>query len=144
MSNSDKGMFNVNVCESKVNIGDGKGLAVLKVGSLKMTFSSKEGLQTFTLKNVKYVPDLCVNLLSIPVALKDGFNIGNEGMYLFLQKGNFHLKFNKLFTTGSSSICGIDLYPMTPEYAAPALEEGSKIILQDAHSILGHCGEDST
>ena len=65
-------------------------------------------------------------------------------MYLFLQKKNFVLKFNKLSTTGSSSICGIDLHPMTPEYAAPALDQGTKLKASIAHTLLGHCSEDST
>jgi len=144
MTNSDDGMFNIHMQESTVTIGNGTSLKVTKIGDLKVTFRNEEGLQIFTLQKVKYIPDLCVKLLSIPVALKEGFQIGNKGLHLYLQKGKFLLLFDTLFQTKSSAICGIQLEPWTPEYANPALEQGSKIKLQEAHEKLGHCGKDST
>jgi len=144
MTNSDDGMFNIHMQESTVTIGNGTSLKATKIGDLKVTFRNEEGLQIFTLQKVKYIPDLCVKLLSIPVALKEGFQIGNKGLHLYLQKGKFLLVFDTLFQTKSSAICGIQLEPWTPEYANPALEQGSKIKLQEAHEKLGHCGEDST
>jgi len=78
------------------------------------------------------------------MALNKGFNIGNEGKHLFLQKGSFTLFFNKLFQAGSSHICGIELFPITPDYAAPAMDKDLNLKLQTAHKKLGHCGEDST
>jgi hypothetical protein len=110
MTNNDEGMFNVKIVESKITIGDGKTLTSHKVGSIKMTFQNMEGTQsTVTLHNVKYAKDLCVNLLSIPVALQNGFQIGNKGNNLNLKKGNFWLFFNKLFLSGKAYVCGIDL-----------------------------------
>ena len=144
MTNSDEEMYNVRMEESRVTIGNGTSLKTMKIGDLKMTFKGKEGLEIFTLKNLKYVPDLCVNLLGIPVALQEGYAIGNDGLHLFLQKGDFKLNFDTLFKTGSSAICGIYLQPWTPEHAYPALQQGSKIKLQEAHAKLGHCGEDAT
>jgi hypothetical protein len=47
--------------------------------------------KTCLLQNVKSVPELMVNLLSIPVALNNGFQIGNEGIHLHLTKGDFKL-----------------------------------------------------
>ena len=84
MTNSDAGMFNIRMQESTVTIGNGEGLKATKIGDLKVTFWNEKGLQIFTLQNVKYIPDLCVNLLSIPVALKEGFQIGNQGMHFYL------------------------------------------------------------
>jgi len=73
MTNSDDGLFNIHMQESTVTIGNGTSLKVTKIGDLKVTFRNEEGLQIFTLQKVKYIPDLCVKLLSIPVALKEGF-----------------------------------------------------------------------
>jgi hypothetical protein len=89
MTNSDDGMFNIHMQESTVTIGNGTSLKVTKIGDLKVAFRNEEGLQIFTLQRVKYIPDLCVKLLSIPVALKEGFQIGNKGLQLYLQKGKF-------------------------------------------------------
>ena len=144
MTYNDVGMTNVRLGDSKVTIGDGKSLTASKIGDLKVLLQTKEGWCTFTLKDVKHVPNLCINLLSIPKALNEGYNIGNNGSKLFLTKGDFILPFDKLFKAGSSFVCGVDLHPWTPDYATPALENGAKIKFQDAHNKLGHCGEDST
>lgn len=130
--------------ESKVTIGNRKSVISNKIGDLKVTFDSKKGTKTFTLQDVKHVPQLCINLLSIPIALAKGFNIGNEGKHLFLQKGDFVMLFNQLFKTVSSYICRIKLLPYTPDYAAPALDRQVNMKLQQAHSKLGHCGKDHT
>ena len=123
MTNDESGLFNVKLIESKITIGDRKYLKAEKIGSLKLAYIVNKATTTITLKNVKYAPQLCVNLLSIPAALSNGYNIGNEGQYLYLQKGNFKLKFDKLFSSGKSSVCGIYMQPILQDAAYPALEE---------------------
>jgi len=94
---------------------------------------------------VKYVPDLCVNLISIPTALQNGFQIGNKGNHLYLKKGNFQLYFDKLFKTRKSYVCGIELYPMIPNFASVAIADGNGPTIKSeiAHKRLGHCREDA-
>jgi hypothetical protein len=145
MTNSDFGLFNVKVIDSKIKIGDGKYIKVEKMGSLKLSFLTKENTKTIiTLTNVKYTPQICVNLLSIPAALENGYHIGNHGLHLYLFKGDFKLTFNKLYKTGKNSVCGIELYPVTQETAYPILEPGTQLKTSDLHELLGHCGEDAT
>jgi hypothetical protein len=40
-----------------------------------------------TLENVKYVPELWINLFIIGKALKNGFNLSNNGEIIKLSKG---------------------------------------------------------
>ena len=93
MTNCDEGMFNIQLIESNITIGDGKALHSTKMGSVEFWNNTPHGRKSFVLNNVKHVPDLCVNLISIPTALCSGFQIGNKGNHLFLQKGNFQLFF---------------------------------------------------
>jgi hypothetical protein len=54
---------------------------------------------TFQEVDVKYVPELWVNLFSIGKALAGGFQIGNKGVMLSLMKGSFKMTFDCLMTT---------------------------------------------
>jgi hypothetical protein len=122
MTHCDKGMFNVEDIESSITIGDSKSLLSHKMGSIQFWCNKPQGRKTFILDQVKHVPDSCVSLISIPMALQSGLHIGNRGNHLFLQKGNFEIYFNKLFKTGRAFVCGIELFHMVPEFAAMFLE----------------------
>ena len=115
----DNGMFNVKMVLSKVTIGNGKSMVSPKLGDIWMSFQTKEGKKIFLLEDVKYVPDFCVNLLSITKALQKGFQLSNKNTTIILKKLDFELSFDKLFQAGSSHVCGIELRPTTPAYAAP-------------------------
>jgi hypothetical protein len=79
----DDGMFNIKMINTPIKIGNGKMLTATKVGSIRMRMEGPENeTQTITLHQVKYVPELWINLFSIPVALQKGFQIGNKGLRL--------------------------------------------------------------
>jgi hypothetical protein len=83
--NDDTVLTNVRMIQSSVKIGNGKILNATQIGDLPVRCLSKDNEeQTFVLHNVKYVPKLIVSLLSIPVALNNGFQIGNEGINIHL------------------------------------------------------------
>jgi hypothetical protein len=85
---SDEGMFDVEMISSPVKIGNGKALTATKLGKMRQTIVQKNGdTEDITLTDVKYVPELWVNLFSMGKGLKNGFNIGNKGLHLFFTKG---------------------------------------------------------
>jgi hypothetical protein len=58
------------------------------MGKLRCEILQKNGMSLVaTLEDVKSVPDLWINLFSIGKALKNGFNLGNEGETIKLMKG---------------------------------------------------------
>jgi hypothetical protein len=52
-----------------------------------------------TIKEVKYVPELWVNLFSISKALKNGFNLSNNGLMMILKKRSVSVKFDRVVKT---------------------------------------------
>ena len=96
-----------------------------------------------TLTDVKFVPELWINLFSIGKVLSNGFQIGNDGIKIRVSKGNFHLCFDKVMKTKSGYVLGVDMIPLASEIAAPAHAENSKFEVNKLHQVLGHCGEDS-
>jgi hypothetical protein len=62
-------------------------MKAIKVGSLKCHVIQLNGSSVdVTLEEVKYVPELWVNLFSISKALKNGFNLNNKGLMISLKK----------------------------------------------------------
>jgi hypothetical protein len=79
---------------------NGKAMEATKVWSLRSNVE-KLNFKTFRvmLQEVKFMPDLWVNLFSINKALKSGFKIWNEGIIINLSKGSTTLSFERILKT---------------------------------------------
>ena len=95
------------------------------------------------LTDVKYVPELWVNLFSIGKGLSNGFQIGNKGVVIHLTKGKTKLSFDRILQTKKGYVLGVDMVPVNSQVAGAVLERGKKIDVNKLHQMLGHCGEDS-
>jgi hypothetical protein len=62
-----------------------------------------------TLKEVKYAPELWVNLFSISKALKNGFDFSNKGLMISLKKGSVSVTFDRVIKTVNGSISGMKM-----------------------------------
>jgi hypothetical protein len=146
MGNDDIGMFDVQVINSSIKIGDGKTLTATKIGKKRLTVIQEDGTTTdIILEDYKYVPDLWVNLFSIPKALGKGWNIGNKGVKIFLTKGEIKITFDREFPTHKGLVLGVEMLPRTLAHdtASAALERGKIINVDRLHRIFGHTGEET-
>jgi hypothetical protein len=146
MGNCDAGMFNVEMISSPIKIGDGKVLTATKIGKKRLTVVQADGTTTdVILEDYKYVPDLWVNLFSIPKSLGKGWNIGNKGVSLFLTKGKTTITFDREFPTQKGLVLGVEMIPrqLAEENASPALDKGKIVNVNALHKIFGHIGEES-
>jgi hypothetical protein len=96
-----------------------------------------------TLEDVKFVPDLWVNLFSIGKALKNGFNLGNEGGTIKLMKGKTVILFDRCLKSKNGFIPGIKMKAVLPGISATVVDPKNSINVNNLHKILGHCGEAS-
>ena len=118
MGNSDIGMTNVRRIDSPVQIGNGKTLRATKIGRKHLTVLSKDGTKTnIVLEDYKYVPDLWVNLFAVTKCLRNGWKISNDGITLYLRKGQSEVKFDKAIKTHKGLIIGVDMVPRVPDVA---------------------------
>jgi hypothetical protein len=70
-----------------------------KIGNLKYEVTQVNGEKlTITLNDVKYMPSLCVNLFRLNKALKKGFKVSNDGVFISLTYKHVKLTFTVLFT----------------------------------------------
>jgi hypothetical protein len=92
---------------------------------------------------MKYFLELWINLFSIGKALKNGFNLSNDGEIIKLSKGNVTLTFDKVVRTKNDFVPGIKLLQVLGDVGTSVLETKKRdtIDVNNLHKILGHCGE---
>jgi hypothetical protein len=91
-------MFDVKNINENICVGNGDFLNATKIGSLKCRVIQIDGF-TFNiiLHDVKFVPNLWVNLFSINQALKKGHMISNDELTISLSKGLTKVTFDRVF-----------------------------------------------
>jgi hypothetical protein len=119
-------------------------MKAIKVGSLKCHVIQLNGSSVnVTLKEVKYVPELWVNLFNTSKALKNGFDLSNKGLMISLKKGSVSVKYDRVIKTVNGSISGIKMTTHDPSVAYIA--KGSLTAIKEVdvnkfHEMIGHCG----
>jgi hypothetical protein len=122
LMNSDIGMYDVEMIQSPIKIGNGKVLIMTKIGKKQITTQQQDAsTQDLILTEVKFVPTLYVNLFSIGKVLKNGFDIGNKGVQIFLKKGTTKIVFDKIMSTkkgfvAAASISCPEMQEMWPAF----------------------------
>jgi gag-polypeptide of LTR copia-type len=107
---SIEGMFNLKDIAETITVGNGSSMMATKVGSLMRCIVQLNGSTLDIIINeVKYVPNLCANLHSINKAIKNGFNLRNNGTSICLTKGSASITFDRIINTLSGSISGIKI-----------------------------------
>jgi hypothetical protein len=80
---------------SKIIIGNGLAMLATKLGDLKCEVTQGKGYKfNVTLKEVKYINELWINLFSIHKALEHGFKLSNHGGSMCFTKGPISLSFH--------------------------------------------------
>ena len=100
----DRGMFDVKDIQVPVTVGSGKNLMATKVGNKKLTVIQKDGSNmNIILEGFKVVPGLWVNLFSITKAIKSGWNIGNKGTIIHMEKDGKRIYFDHEYAIDKGS-----------------------------------------
>jgi hypothetical protein len=90
-------------------------MEAIKVGSLKCHVIQLNGSSVnVTLKKVKYVTELWVNLFSISKSLKNGFDLSNKGLMISLKKRSISVTIDRVIKTVNVSVSGIKVTTYDP------------------------------
>jgi len=114
-----EGLTDVKDIDETIKIGNGGGMQASKTGNLNCEVTQLDGRKfVITLKNVKYVPEICSNLFSLNKALKNGFKLTNDDVIVSLTKKEVILTFNCVIkTVDDSCITGVIMRPLLTEKA---------------------------
>jgi hypothetical protein len=89
-------------------------MTATKVGDLKCKVIQLDGSSLdVTLYEVKYVPELWINLFSLNKVVKNGYTLSNKGLSICLSKGPCSVTFDRVIRTTNGFVSGIKLsiYP---------------------------------
>jgi hypothetical protein len=88
-------LTDVKEIDESIKIGNGDSMKATKIGNLKCEVTQIDGERLIvTLNDIKYVPNLCVNLFSLNKALKKGFKVSNDGVVVSLNYNHVNLTFD--------------------------------------------------
>ena len=137
MTNNDEAMFDCTPINSRVQCGNGGMLNAEKIGKIRLNVQQVDGTQKeIVLEKCKYVPGLTLNLFSILKALDNQWNISNEGTKIKLKKMNDQIVFDRIITTDTGIVAGVNMVPKQQE------DKLNKAIdINSLHAILGHPSE---
>jgi hypothetical protein len=140
---SEKGLFKVENKNESITVDNGKSMMTTMVGRLQCCVIQVDGSDLdITLHEVKYVPELWVNLFSINKLLKNGHKLSNKGLSICLSKGSASVTFDRVIRTTNSSASGdkfsINESPVVCNTISGSIS-GKKIDIHEFHKILGHC-----
>jgi hypothetical protein len=95
MIGDDDGMFDCQDIDEPIIISDGKPMRATKIGKIRRTALQIDGsTQDLLLEEVKYVPGLDMPLFAVLKGLKQGWKIGNKGVFLSLTKSGVTIWFD--------------------------------------------------
>ena len=139
MRNSLDGMFNLKPSNRSVKIGDGKYVQIKMSGSWRGEVVQKDGRKLkVTLEDVDYSPNVCSNLFSITHALRQKWNLGNEGPAITIEKNGKKIIFDHIIGNNKRYVCGVEINTIPESSSFAAMD------INDLHRKLGHACERST
>ena len=143
MTCSTAGMYDCEMINSSVKIGNGKLLKATKIEKKHLTVIQEDGNATdVVLLDCKYVPELWVNLFSITKALKNGWDLSNKGTNIILTKSNVDIMFDKVLKTEYGQVVGVEMVPQD-ETANILWEHEQEAGYSDLNKMHGQADESS-
>ena len=141
MRNSLSGMYDLIDHVQVVTVGNHERMFSKYLGKFKGTIIQQDGTyMDIVLNEVLFIPDLWLNLISITKAIKnENVDLSSKGELMQLKFGNeeYSMRFDKIFTTGSGQLLGVEIRP-SEEYSTVAILIGALKIYEDMHEKLGH------
>jgi hypothetical protein len=105
--NFSKDLFNIEEIKQIIKVENDKSLTATKVGSLKCQIIQVDGSELYITPNeVKFFPELWVNLIIFNKNLKNGYDLSNKCLSICLSGGSVSVTFNRVMRTAHSSVQG--------------------------------------
>jgi hypothetical protein len=95
------------------------------------------------IKDVTVLKHGKINLFSIPKMLTQGWKLGGDGEQIWIFKENARIDFDIKFPTPKGALYAM-YFKCNMETGLAATSTGAKMPIMKAHSLLGHCNEDTT
>jgi hypothetical protein len=107
----NEGLFDQATIFEMMTVGDGKKWRLKRLKKIRCLLQFDGRKFEITLENVKFVPNLWINLFSFNKALMYGFKLRYEGVLINLTKVETKLVFDQCLNTKGIFVSGIKMVP---------------------------------
>jgi hypothetical protein len=119
-----------------------------KIGNVKCDVTQINGEKfTVSLNDVKYVPNLCVNLFSLNKALKKDFKINNDGVVVSLNYKHVKLTFDCVIHAMDGCVTRVLMKPISSNsingFANATISNERIYFINNMNKLFGHCGQET-
>jgi hypothetical protein len=136
MTYNKSGFIDAKEDARQITFVDGSNMAIKQIGKWQRMITDKTGKQQLiSLDEVYYVPALKYNLMSLTKALKNGWELSGNNQQLSLRKADDEMVFDKKMYSSNGHTFGIDIVSQN---------DRKKMVIKQAHSILGHVNRHQT
>ncbi len=134
MTNIDEDLTDVKTINEFVKIGNGKEMRATKIGHVTRMVRQQYGTSKKVTLEVKYVPDLWINLFSLTKPLEKRCKLGNDEIYITTSKGDTTIKFDKILKTKTGFVGAVEIAPLPlQDQANIILDKGKTVKLTTLH-----------
>ena len=136
------GLHDLKEYRTEITVGNSEAIFSEAIGTYKGTVLQQDGTyMDIVLKDVLYIPDLWLNLLSLTKAIKNpNVQLSSKNSLITLDiNGNGKITFDKVYNSGSGQILGVDIAPHQEKAnVMHPTERNKNISHKDLHEKLGH------
>jgi hypothetical protein len=126
--NNDAALYDSSMISEDITVGNGNVMTATKMGKLQCQILQKNGESlVVTLEDVKFVPNLWIHLFSIGKALKNGFNLGNDGETIKLMKGKTVILFDRCLNSKNGFVPAIKMKAALADIGATVVNAKNSI-----------------
>jgi hypothetical protein len=105
-------MYDVKVISENITIGNRKKIQSTKTGSIRCDVQQKDTASfAVILHEVKYVPEILINLFSLNKSIIIVYRIGNDVLIIELKVGTTVMACNQILDVRNEFVPGIKLIP---------------------------------
>jgi hypothetical protein len=98
------------------------------------------------LNDIKYVPNLCMNLFSLNKALKKGFKVSNDGVVVSINYKLVKLTFDRIILVTDGCVTGVSMKAISSNningFANASISIERIYDINHLHKLFGHCGQE--
>ena len=142
-----EGMTNLRTAskDDGIAMGNGQIVKTIEIGEIRGTICDKHGnkLNRVRMTEVQYLPKMKYNLFSLMKRMNGRWKLIGESEKIRLKKGNQEVTFDIKIPTPKGAVYAMYL-SQENEIGGSAMEVGTKMMIQQVHEHLGHCGEEAT
>jgi len=106
-------LMEIEPCNVPIQVGNGEKVIAKEKGTIKLQVDNGDQGLTITLKNVLYVPELIINIISLTKVIDLGFEVISDRKQIAIKHGKNIIRFDKRLLTTTGHVQYFEAIPLS-------------------------------